>query len=266
MRATHAYYSSCMVYVHSEFLSLTFVMYRLEVFESVLQRSLADNPNLVYNIVRSHKTFEDLGTFTLARGLREIRRVQLAKEELARTAVDKGKSRKSSLDSLSEAAPGDDKARLLRSESQNSIDVHSPGSPISPVDDIEAQRNSRSEDQNTGRPLMSPTIAEATMAEAQQQRMSEKARGKMRAGRSLSEDMTASLERLAASGVGRNGFVPTQEWVSLREVRCSRRNLLTPWFFDRSLHGSKGTHAFSHNYEPSADYCVSFCAGCRLTL
>lgn len=182
---------------------------RLEVFECVLLRNLADNPNLVYNIVRSHKTFEDLGTFTLAGGLREIRRVQLAKEELARTTLDKGKNRRTSHES---EAPGDDKARLLRSESQNSFDVHTPGSP---VDDIEAQRHSHSEDQNTGRPLTSPTIAETTLAEIQERGMSEKARGKMRAGRSLSEDMTGSLERLAASGVGRNGFIPTQEWVGV---------------------------------------------------
>ena len=54
---------------------------RLEVFNGILLRNLSDNPNVVYNIVRHHKTFEDLGTFTLARGLREIRRVQLAKDK-----------------------------------------------------------------------------------------------------------------------------------------------------------------------------------------
>jgi hypothetical protein len=29
----------------------------------------------------------------------------------------------------------------------------------------------------------------------------------------MSIDATDSLERIAAAGVGKNGFVPTQEWV-----------------------------------------------------
>jgi len=47
-------------------------------------------------------------------------------------------------------------------------------------------------------------------------RISEKARGKMRARSTDSVDTTASLERLTLAGVsvGRNGFVPTQEWVT----------------------------------------------------
>jgi len=42
---------------------------------------------------------------------------------------------------------------------------------------------------------------------------SETAKGKMKQ-RSISLDRTNSLERIAAAGVGRNGFVPTQEWVT----------------------------------------------------
>ena len=180
------------------------IHHRLEAFNSILLLNLSDNPNLVYNIVRAHRTFEDLGTFTLAGGLREIRRRELAKEELSRGSVDKGKTRASSLDN---ETPSDDKARLLLSESTNSVN--------STPDDIEAQRHPRSPDERTtGRPLTSPTIPDASMADLQQAGRSEKARGKMRAGRTFSEDMTGSLERLAATGVGRNGFVPTQEWVS----------------------------------------------------
>lgn len=173
---------------------------RLEVFNAVLLRNLADNPNLVYNLVRAHKSFEDLGTFTLARGLREIRRRQQAKEEGARNSSDKNKARASQSEG---ERPGDEKARLLRSESISDI-----------PDDIEAQRQSASEEDRTGRPLMSPTLPTASVStEVPPQLPSEKARGKMRARLSESEDMTGSLERLAASGVGRNGFVPTQEWV-----------------------------------------------------
>lgn len=161
----------------------------------------------MYNIVRTHKTFEDLGTFTLAGGLREIRRIQLAKEELARGSSDKGKRRASSIEN---DTPSDDKSRMLRSESTNSVDLQYP--PAGVVDDIEAQRRSRSgSDVTTTRPLTSPTMPDASMADLQLSGPSEKARGKMRAA---SEDMTASLERIEAAVVGRNGFVPTQEWVT----------------------------------------------------
>ena len=174
------------------------------MFNAVLLRNLADNPNLVYNLVRAHKTFEDLGTFTLARGLREIRRKQLLKDERAarRDSTDKNAKSRDSQSDAERERPGDEKARLLRSES--SIDV---------PDDIEAQRQSVSEEDRTGRPLMSPTLPGASISGEPPVGPSEKARGKMRA-RAESEDLTGSLERLAASGVGRNGFIPTQEWVS----------------------------------------------------
>lgn len=161
----------------------------------------------MYNIVRHHQTFEDLGTFTLARGLREVRRVQMAKEEQARGADAKGKN---SVDTAEPEHRRDEKTSLMRSESMNSVELARADAP----DDIEAQRQSvTDEDTRTGRPLMSPTLGDAVLADAEEGGPSEKARGKMRAGRSMSEEMTGSLERLAASGVGRNGFVPTQEWV-----------------------------------------------------
>jgi hypothetical protein len=169
------------------------------VFNAVLLRNLSENPNLVYNLVRAHQSFEDLGTFTLARGLREIRRKQLLKEERPRDSSDKNRSPESQSDT---ERRGREKARLLRSES--SIDV---------LDDIEAQRQSASEDR-MGRPLTSPTLVTASASDDPLTMPSEKTRGKMRA-RAESEDLTSSLERLAASGIGRNGFIPTQEWVRM---------------------------------------------------
>ena len=174
------------------------------MYNTVLLRNLADNPNLVYNLVRAHQAFEDLGTFTLARGLREIRRIQLAKEERARNSADKTADNKSRVSQSDAEAPGDEKARLLRNE--GSVDI---------PDDIEAQRQSASQtsEERVGRPLTSPIPPTASVSSEPPALPSEKARGKMRARVSRSEDMTGSLERLAASGVGRNGFVPTQEWV-----------------------------------------------------
>ncbi|KAI0807242.1 high-temperature-induced dauer-formation protein-domain-containing protein [Fomes fomentarius] len=182
------------------------LFFMLEAFNGVVLHNLSENSNLVYGIIHAHKQFEDLGTFTLARGLREVRRIQQAKEERAKQgkgSLDKGKSRAADIE---EGAPASEKARLLRSE----------------ADSLDLPRNTESTDtlpEGHARPLMSPTATEgsglSTPPSDGLAAMSEKARGKMRAaGRSLSGDMTGSLEHLAAAGVGRNGFVPTQEWVS----------------------------------------------------
>ncbi|KAI0831071.1 high-temperature-induced dauer-formation protein-domain-containing protein [Trametes gibbosa] len=185
----------------------------LEAFNGVLMHGLAENPNLVYAILHAHKQFEDLGTFTLARGLREIRRIQQLKEERAaqaqgRGSVDKGKRRARDIE---EGAPHEEKARLLQRE-LGSLDL-APSTEA--LQEGQARAESRDEDLTSTRPLMSPTATETQLSGPGGLPVSEKARGKMRAaGRSLSGDMTGSLERLAASGVGRNGFVPTQEWVA----------------------------------------------------
>ncbi|KAI0362682.1 hypothetical protein OH77DRAFT_1500300 [Trametes cingulata] len=183
----------------------------LEVFNGVLLHNLSENPNLVYAILHAHKQFEDLGTFTLARGLREIRRIQQLKEERAaqaqgRGSLDKGKRRARDEE---EGAPQSEKARLLQRE-MGSLDLQrTTGST-----DTLPEGQARTGDDHPTRPLMSPTATETQIGSEGTSVKSEKARGKMRAGRSSSGDMTGSLERLAASGVGRNGFVPTQEWVA----------------------------------------------------
>ena len=158
-------------------------------------------------MLRAHKTFEDLGTFTLACGLREIRRVQLAKEEQARNGDAKGKGR--ALEDLeSGEEPSTEKARLLEREasSRRESSEHSLDPPLSSID--QPQRGT-SLDDDAQRPLVSPT-----MGSAPEDALSEKARGKLRERSSMSVEMTRSLERIALAGIGRNRFVPTQEWVT----------------------------------------------------
>lgn len=181
------------------------------MFNSVIFHNLSENPNLIYGILTAHKAFEDLGTFTLSRGLREIRRVQLAKEEQARKADRNPKSRASVDD---EEPPHEEKSRLLENES----DVHEITGSLENLN-ASPRHSEGQEEQNplprilTTQPLMSPPL-DGTMTDAPSS-VSEKVRGKMKARRSLSLDTTSSLDRIAAAGVGRNGFVPSQEWVSL---------------------------------------------------
>ncbi|KAJ7135027.1 high-temperature-induced dauer-formation protein-domain-containing protein [Mycena crocata] len=175
------------------------LFFMLEIFNGVILHNLSDNPNLIYGILSAHKTFEDLGTFTLSRGLREIRRVQLAKEEQARKADVKGKGPRRSED---DSQPHEEKAKLLRTESETALNEAAETRESSP-------RQSQGQD-----PEISMVLPTSPTSELPPASTSEKARGKMRARRSLSLDTNGSLDRVAAAGVGRNGFVPTQEWVT----------------------------------------------------
>ncbi|TFK72546.1 hypothetical protein BDN72DRAFT_315018 [Pluteus cervinus] len=177
------------------------LFFMLEVFNNVLLHNLGENPNLVYCILTSHRTFEDLGTFTLARGLREIRRVQLAKDEQAKNVDIKGKGRGSIEPANLEA--GAEKARLLESEHE----LARSQSPPSGTPGTASVTSSGTHDESNP---SSPHDSQTPLPHAQ----SEKARGKMKERRSVSVDLDVSLERLAAAGIGRNGFIPTQEWVT----------------------------------------------------
>ncbi|KAJ7489937.1 high-temperature-induced dauer-formation protein-domain-containing protein [Mycena galericulata] len=178
------------------------LFFMLEIFNAVLLHNLSANPNILYGILSAHKTFEDLGTFTLSRGLREIRRVQLAKEEQARKADLKGKGPRVLDD---DAQPHEEKAKLLRTESETALALS---------ETVEAQESSPQESpgQDPEISMVLPTSPTSETMPASTS-ASEKVRGKMKARRSQSSD-TTGLDRVAAAGIGRNGFVPTQEWVT----------------------------------------------------
>ncbi|EJD53359.1 hypothetical protein AURDEDRAFT_111005 [Auricularia subglabra TFB-10046 SS5] len=182
------------------------LFFMLETFNGILYHHPAENPNVLYALLRSHKTFEDLGTFTLARGLREIRRIQLAKEEQAQQQqqAQTQKARAGTETPTDSTDAGQEKARLLEREGATSPEHAEEREPMSPTRSVEI----RAVDPETGHVSPPPEDGEERVG-----RMSEKARGKMRA-RNESFDADASLERIAAAGVGRNGFVPTQEWVT----------------------------------------------------
>jgi hypothetical protein len=191
--------------------------HRLEVLNSVVLRNLSDNPNLIYGILMAHKVFEDLGTLTLSGGLREIRRSQLAKEEQARKTESNAKKKSIGEEAGNEEEPHDEKARLLESEGGGFVDLEK-----GTVGDNEPESPSRAWENTTldvgvsGTHPLSPTTTEdSQIVPGATPTLSEKARGKMKARRSMSMDTSGGLERIAAESVGRNGFVPTQEWVRL---------------------------------------------------
>jgi hypothetical protein len=185
---------------------------RLEAFNGVLQHQLSANPNLVYTALQSHKAFEDLGTFTLAKGLREIKRIRELKEERA-AAAKNAKSTKGKAPASATAGGGTaeevrrgEKVGLMERERERETPRQSAEErrKSDATEDDSASLNSTNGGANTpGATPSTPTTGGA----------GRNAKGKMRET-SLTLELDAELDGVAAAGVGRNGFVPTQEWVS----------------------------------------------------
>ena len=163
----------------------------------------------MYALLRAHRTFEDLGTFTLASGLRDVRRIQRAKEEQSRAADTKGKSR--ATEEVYDQ-PHEEKQKML--DRENSLGISSREQSADNLTEVRVVPRDTPPQEETAspQPLVSPTIEQTTLSNFPSA-VSEKARGKMPERRSLSLDTDNSLDRVTASAVGRNGFVPTQEWV-----------------------------------------------------
>ncbi|KAF5331063.1 hypothetical protein D9619_005935 [Psilocybe cf. subviscida] len=180
------------------------LFFMLEIFNSILHYNLGENANITYGILQSRKAFEDLGTFTLARGLRDVKRAQLENEERAKKAAnaqsnDKGKAR---VHDIEMGDPGAEKARLLESEGANDLER----------DTVTTPRESQGDE---ARPGLTSAASDISTHSSQQSPLSEKARGKMRERHSASIESAAALALDPASlNIGRNGFVPTQEWVT----------------------------------------------------
>ncbi|KAI5899994.1 uncharacterized protein SCHCODRAFT_02025788 [Schizophyllum commune H4-8] len=175
------------------------LFFMLEVFNGIIFHQLSDNAHVLYALLQAHQTFEDLATFTLARGLREIRRVQRAKEDLQRRrgSRDNGPLGHGRADSIA-------RGRTVRTPDGN---LSRSGTPDS-VEKARALDSARALEEGVAHGA-SETLDDVSGV----QRRSEKARGKMKE-RSPEDEMDESLERIAAAGVGRNGFVPTQDWVA----------------------------------------------------
>ncbi len=189
-------------------LNLLMPFIRLEALNGILFHQLGANPNVVYAILRSHKFFEEMGTFTLAKGLREIRRIQRLKDERARQLADTRKK-----DSVVLAPTVELDARISEEMKKSSLFQNAEGAvEVASTAGRGSSENppptTRSDSRNSFSLPTSPETSDSPV-------MSEKARGKMRE-RSVSIDiLDPELERLAAAGIGKTGFVPTQEWVRM---------------------------------------------------
>ncbi|KAG8684661.1 hypothetical protein FRC09_015245, partial [Ceratobasidium sp. 395] len=159
------------------------VYFVLEVFNNIITRHLQENPNLVYALLRARPLIESLSVFTLRGAVREVR-----KREEAAKGLDKGKG------------------KLVGGIGRDSPDLSK--------EKRELMQRERGTDVTTPEDLESGLVGEDAPIPATY--ISEKARGKMREDPKQEDswDLTAEEEVAAAVALGKNGFVPTQEWVS----------------------------------------------------
>ncbi|WVW83585.1 hypothetical protein I302_105606 [Kwoniella bestiolae CBS 10118] len=212
------------------------VYYLLETFNSILYFQLNENPNLVYAILRSHQDFQTLATFTLVSGLRDIqRRKALRAAAAGRNTNNRGLTR-----TPSETDMQAEKAALLGRDPDHETDDQDPSSPSSQRRILSPPPTIPEEPASVAQPLTTPgpdvvsdplaqpsptaTIDLPSPPQAQNG-LSGKQRGKLRAvdtelnhdgsdGHGQVEIPDEELMRVAQAGVGPNGYVPTQEWVS----------------------------------------------------
>jgi High-temperature-induced dauer-formation protein len=215
MKATHDSYSSCKSHRHAELYLLNHDS-RLEIFNSIIAHHPSENPNVVYALLRAHRTFEDLGTFTLARGLRDVRRIQRAKEEQPHDTKGKSRAAEEEYDQ-----PHQEKQRML--ERENALGISSTEQSVDSLTEVRVvPRDSPQQEETEEAPSPVLPSMDRETPPGFPTAVSEKARGKMPERRSMSLDTDNSLDRVTATAVGRNGFVPTQEWVRIKtsSLRC----------------------------------------------
>ncbi|TYJ53769.1 hypothetical protein B9479_005609 [Cryptococcus floricola] len=218
------------------------VYYLLETFNSVLYHKLTENPNLVYAILRSHQDFQTLATFTLMSGLRDIQRRKALRAAAAEKAAKKSPANTTlfSADDVDAQNQAEKSALLGDNGNGQELDEDDAQASLSALNrslpgvdgDGQGAGGEAVSDSLQG-PYVNNPPPPTSLA------MSEKARGKMRATESTSslttingtaaagegntageggegvvDEADEELLKVALAGVGPNGYVPTQEWVT----------------------------------------------------
>ncbi|KAL1405455.1 hypothetical protein Q8F55_009087 [Vanrija albida] len=198
------------------------VYYLLETFNSVLYHQLSENPNLVYAILQKHQDFQTLATFTLMSGLRDIQR---RKNRIAAAEERNVPARHGLVRTNSELAMLAEKAALLGREIDDDEGEESSGPTMqltSPTGGLVDPVPNPIEGASSPKRTSESAPDASTDSTPTKAGLSEKARGKMRATEPAPASSTdgendvpdEELLRLAEAGVGPNGYVPTQEWVT----------------------------------------------------
>lgn len=181
--------------------------YMLEALNYLIQYQFAGNYHLIYAMVRAQRKFEKLSQFTLATGVLEIQRMQEGRN--ARTPPVRATS--------TDAGP---RQSLSRRSSAVVLDMSSAdgeGASIAEREarDLERARARSLQEESAG----TDAVEDDGPAPISPQELSEKARGKLPEGvamsRQASHESVATVQLQSAQAYrGKNGFTPTEDWVS----------------------------------------------------
>ncbi|CAG8556077.1 1200_t:CDS:10 [Paraglomus brasilianum] len=231
--------------------------YILEAFNNIIQYQFSDNPNLVYAMVRNHRKFEDFSKFTLSKGLSDIKKLQIAREERRRQILPTtpksptspkrpASTSASNRNKISNQEDINEQTELLHSE-RNSDDTERKASETGDCNEGEMSEKARGKlpegvslperGQNGER----STEREAVGKDAENDReknldKDEKIEGKIEGkieridGKAEGEvegkaDKKADVV-ITPFAVGKSGFIPTEDWVSSWHTNLPIGNIL----------------------------------------
>ncbi|KAK0122879.1 hypothetical protein ONS96_009905 [Cadophora gregata f. sp. sojae] len=201
----------------------------LESMNAIIEHQFIKNPNFVYAVLRNHKRFEALRTFTLESGQEEIERRNRRRKERQTDPNDLAESRRGSVESLRSPTTNQSHAPTLS-------DVPEDGTfAIGDDDDEDTDDDNRptpAESTPTEQPSRASSVSSSVddAVPTQLRGMSEKARGKMPAGMPTFSraNSTTSLNSYSTAAFSLHGaFEPTPDWIESWLTELPLHTILT---------------------------------------
>ncbi|KAH8924356.1 hypothetical protein BT69DRAFT_1349508 [Atractiella rhizophila] len=189
------------------------VYYTLEAFNNIIQFALNDNPHVIYSILRSHRRFEDLGNFTLARAASDIHK-QRAEQKAGHRRRQTLASLDTIMDKPSSEAGEKDPSSTPPNDNEKAQLPSVPGTPTTGMGTLKGPVDEKLE--KAVEETLNMDFGSALVDEP----MSEKKRGKMREiipeeEEGEEKDGNGNGRRETSTRwEGKNGFVATEDWVA----------------------------------------------------
>lgn len=202
--------------------------YVLETFNNIIHYQMPDNPHLIYSIIKVHQRFENLATFTLHEGLKEIDRVKQRRQQfpkLSTRSPHDPTSPKASLLGSRRGSIGEDDG-ISKVDSQHSTfgnDDHQSQEEVE--EELRTLRVSATDKKGKGKmtdqvrksslnvPLSSSSCSSEPF-QVIESRKSSVVFSNSGSGSWTDLNQFVDSPTKAAQAIGKNGFIPTESWVA----------------------------------------------------
>ncbi|CZT05970.1 related to proteins containing regions of low-complexity [Rhynchosporium agropyri] len=188
----------------------------LESMNAIIEHQFIKNPNFVFAVLRNHKRFEALRTFTLESGQEEIERRNRRNKERQIDPNDLSESRRGSVESLRSPSINQPRAPTLSDVPEDG--TFAVGDDEDDDDTDDDHRPTPAASTPTDQPSRASSVSSGVddAVPTQLRGMSEKARGKMPAGMPTFSraNSTTSLNSYSNTPFSMQGaFEPTPDWI-----------------------------------------------------